>query len=172
MYVEACRRSNKVPGEGALPYVGRYHLLVLWPPFFRKSYTQWPRFPLQSTPNDSLFQNFNIKFQIFARLARIAFQKKFSIFSWRKRIFAQIWPNLHQMTPFLGSFHQIRPNFWNPTPNDPFFLRNPTPNAPFSFFGRHIPVTFVLECPPRNKVLERKKKEIVRKQYFFRKCQT
>ena len=54
--------SDSRGGWEALPYVGRYHLPVSWTLFLRKSYTQWPCFSLQSTPNDPLFQNFNLIF--------------------------------------------------------------------------------------------------------------
>ena len=54
--------TGLVPGPGRggeLPYVARYHLSVLWPPFLKQSYTQWPcffcLFFLQSTSNDPFF---------------------------------------------------------------------------------------------------------------------
>ena len=65
----------------------------------------------------------------------------------------------------MGSLHQERPKFFfDPTSNDPFFLRSPTPNAPFSSYtkcplfsysSRHT-ITFIFECPlptKRKKIL-------------------
>ena len=106
-------------------------------PFFTTVHTQW-----------TLFQNFNVKFQIC--LALNAQFKNFVNFKLKKANFHSNLTNLHQMTSFLTSLHQKRPNFvWIPHPMTPFFLRNPTLVSPmFLFSGRCIPVTFIFECPP------------------------
>ena len=116
------------PGEGALPYVGRYHLLVLWPPFLQISHqltpfsttvrTQRPHISLQSTPNDPFFQNFNF---FCALSAHFNFSSDFQL----KK--ANFHSNLTEFIPndSLGGLHLKRFFFLNPTPNDP-----PKPNDP------------------------------------------
>ena len=123
------------PGRGVLPYVGQYYLNLLWPPFFNESYTQWPRFPLQSTPNDPLlFKISNI----------------LSIFTWKRRIiFTQIWQNLHRMIPYLhqkGHFLKVP----HPMTPPPFFSTKSYAEYPLSSFtAGHIPVTFIFNPLPR-----------------------
>ena len=121
------------------------------PPFLRKSYTHWPRFSLQSTPNDPFFSNVQRKISIFSRIS-----KSSPIFRWKRRIFTQIWQkHTPNVPPILGSSHQKRPIFFLIThAMTPFFLQNPTPNALcFSFSGRHMSVTFIFEFPPSRDVL-------------------
>ena len=135
---------------------GHSHLSVdiiclYYDPLFKANLvTQWPRFSLQSTLNNLFFQNFNVKFQIRAQFVRSA---------GTKGIFTQIQQNLHQMTPFLGTFTHTHTKkklffFLNPTPAQwPFFYKIPhwmPPGPLLSFSGRHIyniPVTFIFECP-------------------------
>ena len=120
---------------------GRYHLPVLWPPFFANLTPNDPIFNYSPHSMTFFLQNFNVK--VFRRILKIL-----SIFS-RKGEFLLKFDKLYtEWPPVLRSLHQKRPNFLNLTPNDPLFLRNPTPNAPlFSFSGRYIPVTFIFECP-------------------------
>ena len=62
--------------------------------------------------------------------------------------------NLIQFTPndplFWKVYTKIGPFLWDPTPIDPFFLRNPTPIATCfrSPVDALIPVTFIFEGPP------------------------
>ena len=67
--------------------------------FLRKSYNQWPRFSLQSTSNDPLFKNFNVKF---CNFVNIQLEKQFSL-KFDKNKFIPTDPL------FLGSSHQKRP---------------------------------------------------------------
>ena len=106
-------------------------------PFFTTVNTQWPLF----------FQNFSVKFQFSG-----AFQK-FCQYSAEKDEFSLKFDKFYtKWHPICGRFfvlfcfvlfcfvfisHLITP----------FFLRNLTPIAP-CFFLRHIPVTFIFECPP------------------------
>ena len=47
-------------------------ICLYYDPFFRKSYTHWPCFLLQCTHNDPIFfKTFGVKYQFFARFARI-----------------------------------------------------------------------------------------------------
>ena len=112
---------------------GRYHLPVLWPPFFANLTPNDPIFLYSPHPMTPFFQNFNVKFQIFRSFSKL------SISSWKR-----------PMTPYFGKFTpKKRPNYLDPTPNDPLFATKSYTKCPlFSFFDRHIPVTFIFESPP------------------------
>ena len=138
-----CRRCHTLvvgftPG-GALPYVGGYQVPVNRPPFLRRSYTQWPPFFIQSTPNDPLFFHFYIKFYIkIANFCALrAHFEKFNDFVAILKENSQILPwnciFAHWMTPIFGSPHQKSPPFffWCPHRMTPFFWLNLTPNAPY-----------------------------------------
>ena len=108
-------------GWGTLPYVDRYHLPVLWPPLFPKSYTQGPRsFPTVHTSWSLFFSKFQLKASGFSRTSR-AFSKFCQFSAEKGDFFAQIWQNVHQMTPYLGSLHQKGPFFRSHTQWPPFF---------------------------------------------------
>ena len=108
------------------------------PPFLQRSYTQWPPFFLQSTPNDPFF-NSRVKFYIQIanfRVLRTHFEKFINFVVTLTKTFEIFGLKLHFCTlndPHFGSPHQKRPLFWCPHRITPFFLRNPTPwpNAPY-----------------------------------------
>ena len=131
-------------GRRELPYVGRYHLSVNRPPLSRKSCTQWPRFSLQST---STFSKCWSKIQNFSR-ALHAFWKLLSISTTNSKFSLKFNKIYTEWPPILGSSHQKGPFFFlDPTPNDPLFSMISYTEWPlFSFYCRHIPVTFKLEC--------------------------
>ena len=72
-------------------------------PIFCKSYTLWPHFPLQSTPNDFFFQNFSVIFQFFARFTRIS--KNGVNFQLKKANFCSL--NLTKFTPNDSLFWEV-----------------------------------------------------------------
>ena len=137
-------------GGGALPYVGRYHLPSLWPHFFRKILHPLTLFFItvhtQCRPLP-LFSIFWRKISNFSRASR-AFQK-FCQFLVEKGEFSLKFDKIYtEWRHFLGSSHQERPNFFGSYTNDPDFSTKPyTDCLLFLFSGRHIPVTFILECP-------------------------
>ena len=52
------------------------------------------------------------------------------------------------MTPYFAKFTPKKANFfWIPHSMIPFSLKSYTECPPISFPGRHIPVTFIFECP-------------------------
>ena len=56
---------------------------------------------------------------------------------------------LHQMTSFCWNFAPKKvPSVLDPTPKDPLLSTKSYTGCPlFSFSGRHIPITFIFECP-------------------------
>ena len=117
--------------DGVHSHMSANIICLYYDPFFRKSYNQWLRFPLQSASKDPIFHYsphqwpffFKIwtqNFKFFGRFARIS--KILSIFSWKRRIFTQIWQILHQMTPFFEKFTPKKIQYiWIPHPMAPFF---------------------------------------------------
>ena len=138
---------DKTRRGGALPYVSQYHLPVKRPPFWCKSYTQWPCLSLQSTPNDPLFSKFQRKIFNFSCAFR-----NFCKFSAKNGKFSLKFDPINIERPtILGSLHLKRPNgpiFFDSTPNDPLFSTISYTECPVSFSGRQIHVTFTSECPP------------------------
>ena len=101
-------------------------------PYFFANLTLFYRSSHLVTP---FFQNFNVNFKIFARILKIL-----SIFNWKKKVNFHLnltkiytkWP------PIFGSSHTQWP---------PFSKKSYTECPLISLFCRHIPVTFMLECP-------------------------
>ena len=106
-------------------------------PFFTVVHTQW-----------AFFKNFNIKFELFHSLRAhfesffVNFQKKKCRFSVRFDLIYTEWP------PIFGKFTPKKPNiFGSHTQWSPFVYKIYTKCPLFSFSGKHIPVTFIFECP-------------------------
>ena len=130
-----------------------------------------PLFYADPTPNDPLFSfsphpmtpffHFCIKFYIkianFCTL-RAHFEQFYdfvAILTENLQILPWNCTLAHWMTPISGSPHQKSPYFFFfffflvPTPNDPLFSTKSYTECPlFSFYGRHLYVTFIFECPP------------------------
>ena len=99
-------------------------LSVLWPLFTQIFHSMTPFFT-KSTPNNPFFQNFIVKFQTFGAL-RAHFKKKKTnnnllVYSWKGRIFTQIWQTLHRMITFFEKFTLKRSVFLIPHPMSPIF---------------------------------------------------
>ena len=126
------------------------------PPFLHRSYTQWPTFLFSPHPMTPffplLYQILHENGKFFARFARILrnltilwqFQQKICKFCLEIAFLHTEWP------PFLGVHTKKAPIFLVPTPNDPLFsTKSYTERSLFSFSGRHLYVTFIFKCPPR-----------------------
>ena len=149
--------------QGALPYVGGYQVPVIYPPFLRRSYTQWPPF----------FHSIHTQWLLF-----------FFFFLHTNCKFLCASHAFWEIQQFCGNFNIKFANFWMKLHfcklNDTHFLGESTPKkAPFflvcfcflfcfhtewplydeilhqspllSFSGRHLYITFIFECPLKKK---------------------
>ena len=126
------------------PYRKRVCTPIYWPilsacimtPFFSQILHSMTPLSLQSTPNDPLFKNFIVKFQIF--------YVHFKIFANFQLKRVNLHSNLTKVTPNDASFWEVH------TKNGPIFFESHTQWPPFcyeilhrmppvSFSGRHIP---------------------------------
>ena len=121
-----------------------YILKFMWGPgrhinplFWHKSYTQWPHFSLQSTPNDPFFSKFKCEISNFS-CASHAFQN-FGNFQLKWQIFTEFLQNLHWITSNFGKFTPKKaPIFFYPSPNVPPLSTKSYTKCPlFLFSGRY-----------------------------------
>ena len=99
------------PGWGELPYIGRYHLPVLWPPFYAN----------KITPNDPFFTTVHTQWLFFSKLqGKIS---NFCQFSAEKGNFSLKFDNIYtKWPPMLESLHKKVNFFRIPYPMTPFFI--------------------------------------------------
>ena len=136
-------------GGGTPIYVGRYHLPVLRPLFYANLTPNDPVFHYSPHPMTFFFffHNFNVKFQIF-RALRPHF-KIFANFQLEKVNFHSNLTKITPNDPLLWEVHTKKgPLFGISHPMTPFYYQILHECPLFSFFGRHIPFTFIFECPP------------------------
>ena len=115
-----------------------------------------PLFSISPHPMTNFFptfvSNFTYKLQIFACFSRILRNLAILWQFWYKT--SKFWLEiafLHtEWPPFLGVHTKKDPIlFWVSTLNDsPFSTKSYTERPLFLFFGRHLYVTFIFECPP------------------------
>ena len=113
-------------GSRHLPYVGPYHLPVFC--IMTPSLTQilHPMTSFSTTVHTLLFFS-----KIQGKISNFSHTIFLLIISWERQIFAHIWPNLHQMTPYFGKFTQKKAQFLKiPHPITPFLCKKSYTDCP------------------------------------------
>ena len=142
LYADSTSSRRFQRERGALPYVGQYHLPVLWPPFFYANLTPNDSIFHYSSHLMTLFSKFlNVKFQIF-RVIFMHFQT-FCQFQLKK---ANFHSNLHGITPYFGKFTPEKAEFFGiPHPMSqwpPFFYKIVHRMPPF-FVGTYLSLSYL-----------------------------